>query len=141
MTEPTDTIFSRIIAGEIPCLKVYEDEQVLSFLDIGPLSPGHLLVIPKEAKPFLHELSDESAAAIGRILPRICRALIAVTGATAYNILQNNGSLAHQEVMHVHFHVIPKYEGGGGLGIVWTSQELEGGSDLAERFKAAMQPE
>ena len=139
MPEPTDTIFSRIISGDIPCLRLYEDDQVLAFLDIGPLSRGHLLVIPKEAKPFLHQLSDESAEAIGRILPRICRALLEVTGATAYNVLQNNGRLAHQEVMHVHFHVIPRYEDGTGLGIVWSTQDLEDGEELANRFVEAMQ--
>ena len=68
------TIFSRIIAGEIPCHRVYEDAHVLAFLDIGPLSDGHLLVIPKEAKAHLDQLSDESAAAIGRVLPRLARA-------------------------------------------------------------------
>ena len=77
------TIFSKIIAGEIPCQCVYEDERVFAFLDIAPLSHGHVLVLPKEAKAFLHELSDESAAAIGRALPRICRAVLAATGATS----------------------------------------------------------
>ena len=76
------TIFSRILAGEIPCHRVYEDEHVLAFLDIGPVSDGHLLVIPKEAKAKLHELSDESAAAIGRVLPRLARAVMSATGAT-----------------------------------------------------------
>ncbi|MDI9403611.1 MAG: HIT domain-containing protein, partial [Limnohabitans sp.] len=78
------TIFSKILAGEIPCHRVYEDEHVLAFLDIGPLSDGHLLVVPKEATAFLHELSDESAAAIGRVLPRLARAVMHASGATAY---------------------------------------------------------
>src|SRR5512138_131520 len=112
-----DTIFSKIIRGEIPCHRVYEDEHVLAFLDVGPLSSGHTLVIPKERKAQLHELSDEQAAAIGRVLPRIARAVMKATGATAYNVLQNNGAAAHQAVFHVHFHIIPKPEGGGGLGI------------------------
>ena len=86
-----DTVFSKIIRGEIPCHKIYEDSQVISFLDAGPLSPGHALLIPKEQAVFLHELSDEAAVAIGRMLPRICRAVLRVTGATAYNVLQNNG--------------------------------------------------
>jgi histidine triad (HIT) family protein len=115
------TIFSRIIAGEIPCHRVYEDEHVLAFLDIGPLSEGHLLVIPKEAKAQIDELSDESAAAIGRVLPRLARAVMKATGATAYNILQNNGAAAHQAVMHVHFHVIPKHADGSGLGLRWDA--------------------
>ena len=105
------TIFERIIAGEIPCHKLYEDEHVFCFLDIAPLSEGHALVIPKEAEPTLDKLSDESAAAIGRVLPRIARAVMAATGATAFNILQNNGAEAHQAVFHVHFHVIPRFPG------------------------------
>ena len=67
------TIFGRILDGEIPCHRVYEDEHVLAFLDVGPLSLGHVLVIPKERVAFLHELSDDAAAAIGRVLPRIAR--------------------------------------------------------------------
>jgi histidine triad (HIT) family protein len=133
------TIFDKILAGEIPCHRVYEDEHVLAFLDIGPLSEGHTLVIPKERKAHLHELSDESAAAIGRVLPRIARAVLAATGASAYNVLQNNGSAAHQVVMHVHFHVIPK-SGERGLGIGWNAGSLSGerGGEVAERIRAAL---
>lgn len=118
------TIFDKIIASEIPCHRVYEDEHVLAFLDIGPLSRGHTLVIPKEAKAHLHELSEEAAAAIGRVLPRLCRAVLQATGATAYNVLQNNGKAAHQEVMHVHFHIIPRFADSG-LGIQWRAGSLD----------------
>src|SRR5437867_4614274 len=114
-----DTIFSKIIRGEVPCFRVYEDEKVLAFLDISPLSRGHTLVIPKEPAETIDKLSDESAAAIGRVLPRICRAVLKATGATAMNVLQNNGKIAHQLVQHVHFHIIPRYEDGTGLGIKW----------------------
>ena len=120
-----ETIFSKIIRGQIPCHKVYEDELVLAFLDIGPLSRGHLLVVPKEEVGMLHELSAVSAEAIGRVLPKLCRAVMRSTGATAYNVLQNNGSLAHQAVDHVHFHIIPKYPDDGGLGITWNSKSLD----------------
>ncbi len=117
------TIFDKILAGEIPCHRVYEDEHVLAFLDISPLAPGHTLIIPKERKAYLHELSDESAAAIGRVLPRIARAVLAATGAEHYNLLQNNGASAHQAVFHVHFHIIPRV-GDLGLGIEWNTGEL-----------------
>jgi histidine triad (HIT) family protein len=120
-----DTIFSKIINGEIPCQRVYEDDRVLAFLDIAPLSRGHTLVIPKQPAVTLEELSDESAAAIGRVLPRICRAVLRATGATEYNVLQNNGPAAHQAVMHVHFHIIPKYADGSGLGIDWQPGHLD----------------
>lgn len=133
------TIFDRILDGEIPCHRVYEDEHVLAFLDVGPLSEGHTLIIPKERKAYLHELSDDSAAAIGRVLPRIARAVMKATGATAYNVLQNNGAQAHQAVFHVHFHVIPKI-GERGLGVGWRPGSLDGakGKELATRIAAAL---
>ena len=128
-----DTIFSKIIRGEVPCFRVYEDEKVLAFLDISPLSRGHTLVIPKEPAETIDQLSDESAAAVGRVLPRISRAVLQATGARAFNILQNNGQTAHQAAMHVHFHIIPKYADGSGLGIGWPARTLatEDGRQLA----------
>lgn len=131
-----DTIFSRIIRGEIPCARVYEDERVLAFLDISPLSPGHTLVIPKEPAATLDQLSDDSAAAIGRVLPRIARAVMQATGTTAYNVLQNNGAAAHQAVFHVHFHIIPKPPEGGGLGVGWPAGTLDPAraTDLAAKI-------
>ena len=136
------TIFDKIIAGEIPCHRVYEDEHVLAFLDIGPLSPGHTLVIPKEARAQLHELSDESAAALGRVLPRLCRAVMHATGATAYNVLQNNGASAHQAVLHVHFHIIPRLADSG-LGIGWTPHKLapQVAEELLTKMRALLEEE
>jgi len=131
------TIFSKIIKGEIPSHKVYEDDKVFAFLDIGPLSTGHTLVIPKEAAPTLDQLSDDSAAAIGRVLPRLCRAVMKATGAKDFNILQNNGAAAHQVVMHVHFHIIPKFNEAG-LGIEWEPQSFDhsSGAALAKQIAA-----
>lgn len=130
------TIFTRIIAGEIPCHKVYEDERVFAFLDIGPLSEGHTLVVPKEPAETLDKLSEESAAALGRVLPRLCRAVMKATGCTAYNVLENNGPLAHQAVFHVHFHIIPKLSASDGLGIDWPARKLEPaqGAALAKKI-------
>jgi histidine triad (HIT) family protein len=135
-----ETIFSRILRGEIPCARVYEDDHVFAFLDISPLSPGHTLVIPKEAAATLDQLSDEAAAAIGRVLPRIARAVMAATGTSAFNVLQNNGAAAHQAVFHVHFHIIPKPDDGGGLGIGWPAGRLDGAaaSALAAKIAAAI---
>ncbi|GJQ30647.1 MAG: cell-cycle regulation protein HIT [Phycisphaerae bacterium] len=134
-----DTIFSKIIRGEIPCHRVYEDAHVLAFLDIFPLSRGHTLVIPKEPAVTLDALSDEAAAAVGRVLPRICRGVLKATGATAYNVLQNNGAAAHQAVFHVHFHVIPKYEDGRGLGLGWKAGKLgDEGAELAKQIAGAL---
>ena len=112
---------------------------MLAFLDIFPLSEGHVLVIPKERKAFLHELSDEQSAAIGRVLPRIARAVLKATGASAYNVLQNNGAEAHQAVFHVHFHIIPHHDGKG-LGIGWKPGKLDGAAatELAKRVTEAL---
>lgn len=140
MSDPQPTIFDKILSGEIPCWKVYEDDHVLAFLDIGPLSEGHLLVIPKERQAHLHQLSDDSAAALGRALPRLCRAVMRATGATAYNVLQNNGVEAHQVVMHVHFHIIPKF-GGEGLGIHWPAGRLSEAAarELQEKIRRGLE--
>ncbi len=140
------TIFAKIIKGEIPSHKVYEDDHVFAFLDIGPLSEGHTLVIPKEPAATMDALSDESAAAIGRVLPRLCRAVMKATGAKEYNILQNNGPMAHQAVFHVHFHIIPKYDEadraakGEGLGVRWGAGKLdaERAKSLAKKIAEAM---
>jgi histidine triad (HIT) family protein len=134
-----ETIFTKIIRGEIPCQKIYEDEHVLAFLDIMPLAEGHTLVIPKEEAATLDALSDDAAAAIGRVLPRLCRAVKAATGAADYNVLQNNGAAAHQAVFHVHFHIIPR-KGGEGLGLGWNAGKLDParGAELAKKIAAAV---
>lgn len=138
-----ESIFTRIIKGQIPCHRIHEDEHVLAFLDINPISEGHTLVVPKEPAETVDKLSDEAAAAIGRALPRISRAVLKATGATAFNILQNNGREAHQVVPHVHFHIIPRFADraeGGGLGIGWNAGSLDAakGKDLAARIAGAL---
>jgi histidine triad (HIT) family protein len=119
---------------------VYEDADVLAFLDVNPLSRGHVLVIPKEPAETLDELSDSAAAAIGRVLPRLCRAVKKASGAKAYNVLQNNGPLAHQAVFHVHFHIIPKFDDQNGLGITWPMKALDAKTapELAREISEAL---
>jgi histidine triad (HIT) family protein len=132
------TIFAKIIRGEIPSHIIYEDADVFSFLDIMPIARGHTLVIPKEPAVTLDQLSEKAAAAIGRALPRIARAVLAATGATAFNVLQNNGAIAHQAVEHVHFHIIPKYDDASGLGIGWPAKKLEDGEALSQAIVAKL---
>ena len=137
MSDSELSIFTLIIQGKIPCHKVYEDGHVFAFLDINPFSPGHTLVVPKEQAATLDALSDESSAAIGRVLPRISRAILAVTGAVDFNVLQNNGEAAFQSVFHVHFHIIPKHDDGSGLTWPFATTQLnpEKGAILAERIR------
>lgn len=120
----TPSIFTKIITGDIPCWKLYEDEQTLAFLDIGPLAKGHCLVIPKTQYLTLDEMPADELAALVRILPSLAKAVMQATGMTAYNLLQNNGRVAGQEVNHVHFHIIPRCENDG-LGYRWNAGQLE----------------
>ena len=134
-------VFCKIVAGEIPALRVYEDDQVLSFLDIGPLAEGHLLVIPKEHHLTLDEMSPEAVGAVTSVLPRLARAVTEITGAAGYNVLQNNGQVAGQEVGHVHFHVIPRCEGDG-LGYRWRASIYPQGrgEELQGRLREVLKP-
>jgi len=129
------TVFDKIISGEIPSHRIHEDEHVIAFLDINPLSPGHMLVVPRERKAHLHQLSDDAAAALGRVLPRLCRAVMQATGTSAYNVLQNNGVSAHQAVMHVHVHIIPR-SAQGGLDLYWETQPFD--APGSEKLAATM---
>ncbi|MFW6414193.1 MAG: HIT family protein [Verrucomicrobiota bacterium] len=107
----TDCIFCKIIAGDIPCEKILEDDFALSFLDIGPLAEGHTLLIPREHYQTLDAMPAETAAALLKHLPSLVRAVRDATGCAGVNVLQNNGKIAHQEVPHVHFHIIPRNPG------------------------------
>ncbi|MEM9419259.1 MAG: HIT family protein [Planctomycetota bacterium] len=136
-----ESIFTKIVAGEIPCHRLYEDEHVLAFLDIGPISRGHCLLIPKVCYVELNEMPGEVGAAVGRALPRLVAAVTAATGCDGINILQNNGSVAGQVVMHVHFHLIPRYAGdGAGLQYQWSPGELspEDAAELQNRIVSSM---
>lgn len=124
----SDSIFSKIIRKEIPAHRLYEDEHCIAILDIAPISRGHTLVIPKEPAATMDQLSDSAAAGLGRALPRICRAVLKVTGATSYNLLQNNGSQAGQSVHHVHIHIIPRCAapaGPTGLDFEWSPAQAD----------------
>lgn len=116
----SNCIFCKIIAGEIPSHKLYENEHVFAFLDISPLSLGHFLVIPKIHTEKFHELDNQSASEIILTLKKLALAL----GIQDYNILQNNGKIANQAVFHVHFHLIPKLSNKG-LGINWNPISLK----------------
>lgn len=114
-------LFCKIIQGSIPCKKVFENAHVLAFLDIGPLSLGHTLVIPKYHGAKLHEVPDDYLSHLLPAAKRIATAL----GTSDYNILQNNGRMAHQAVDHVHVHVIPKANESEGLTMEWDTKKYE----------------
>ena len=106
-------IFCRIAHGEIPCAKVYEDEYVLAFLDLAPVHPGHALIIPKTHHANMMEFPCELAPAVFSALKKVGAAVMEATGASGINVMQNNGLDAGQTVFHIHWHIIPRFEGDG----------------------------
>lgn len=121
-------IFCKIIKGEIPSFKLIETKYTYSFLDIQPTAEGHALVIPKYHGARLHDIPDEYLADILPVTKKIAKALNLDTvdnNKLGYNILQNNGKIAHQEVDHVHFHLIPKRDDKTGLLVGWPAQETD----------------
>lgn len=111
--ESADCLFCKIVTGEIPCAKVYEDGQVLAFLDIAPVAPGHVLVIPKAHHADLFALPDSLGVALLAAQKRVGRAVMAALGASGLNVQQNNAASAGQMVFHAHYHLIPRREGDG----------------------------
>ncbi|MGA8260076.1 MAG: HIT family protein [Arenicellales bacterium] len=104
-------IFCKIVAGEIPCFKVYEDEHTLAFMDINPATRGHALVIPKEHSPNLFESPDAQLAAVAAAARKVGSAIQAALAPDGLNLVQANGPGAAQSVFHLHFHVLPRYTG------------------------------
>ena len=103
-------IFCKIVKGEIPAKILYEDEKTLAFLDISPRSKGHTLIIPKEHYETFEELPEEVAIDLIKTIKKVIKRLKSLNP-DGYNILNNNGPVAGQEVPHVHFHIIPRYKG------------------------------
>ena len=105
------SIFSRIVSGEIPSFKVYDDDQTLAFMDINPASRGHTLVICKAEYPDLFALPPATLAALARTTQLVARAIYDTLQPDGLNIIQNNGAAAGQVVFHYHVHIIPRWEG------------------------------
>ncbi|MHC4622501.1 MAG: HIT family protein [Planctomycetota bacterium] len=108
-----DCIFCKMVAGEVPVTKIYEDEVVLAFLDIGPVSDGHTLVIPKQHFERLHDCPAELLEQVASRLGKIAKAVRVGMNSDGYNVLCNNGRAAGQLVEHLHFHIIPRSSGDG----------------------------
>ncbi len=105
-----DCIFCKIVKGEIPCTKLFENEKVLSFLDIMPVAKGHALVIPKAHYRTLLDMNHEDLKEVSLALQKVGAAVMKATKADGFNILQSNERAAGQEIFHVHFHIIPRFE-------------------------------
>jgi histidine triad (HIT) family protein len=110
-THDPHCIFCKIIHGEVPSARVLETDHAVAFLDIQPLNPGHTLLVPRSHHAHITELPEELAAHAGSLLPRLCRAVEAATGAAGLNVVINNGRVAGQTIDHCHWHIIPRFAG------------------------------
>lgn len=135
----SETIFSKIINGEIPSFKIYEDEYVYAFLDISQVSKGHTLLVPKKPSPNIFETDAETMAHIGKTLPIVANAIKDAFNPDGLNIIQNNGEYASQSVFHIHFHLIPRYENDiDGFGYHWNTHENEIDDEQKEAIAASI---
>ena len=118
----SDCIFCKIVKGDIPCAKIFEDEKVVSFLDIGPANKGHALIVTKEHYETLLDVSDEVLCDLMNKAKKIARAMSSALGAEGINILMNNKKVAGQLVPHAHVHIIPRFNGDG-IKLYWKTKK------------------
>jgi histidine triad (HIT) family protein len=139
MAADPDCIFCKIVAGQIPSAKVLETDSAVAFLDINPVAPGHLLLVPKEHSTTLVDTSSAVLSAVVAYLPRLARAVLAATGAPALNVVQNNGREAGQVVNHLHFHLIPR-KPGDEFRLHWPHGKYDGNAleEMRSRMAAAV---
>ncbi|MGP4073423.1 HIT family protein [Piscibacillus sp. B03] len=131
----SDCIFCKIIDGEIPSAKIYEDEHVYAFLDISQVTEGHTLVIPKNHQQDIYELDEETASNLFKAVPKVANAIKAAYEPKGMNMLNNNGSFADQSVFHFHLHLIPRYDENDGFKSKWTVWEESSPEKLEEIAK------
>lgn len=138
MAYDTNNIFAKILRGEIPSVKVYEDDKTLAFMDVMPQAEGHTLVIPKENAENIFDLSAEGAAALIKTTQKVAKAVKKGLGVPGLMLAQLNGRDAGQSVFHAHFHIIPR---SGGIDLKLHAREMANPDKLkaaAEKIKAAL---
>jgi len=131
-------IFAKIIRGEIPCVKIYEDDKTLAFMDVMPQADGHTLVVPKEDAENIFELSPEGAAALMATTQKVAKAVKKATGTPGLMLLQLNGAAAGQSVNHIHMHIIPRE---AGIDLKFHAREMvdpKSLEPLAAKIRAAL---
>ncbi|WP_279213444.1 HIT family protein [Delftia acidovorans] len=136
---PGQCLFCRLVAGEIPSAKVFEDEQTIAFMDIGQVNPGHVLVASKRHAVTLLDLTPDEAGAVMRTAQRVARAVQAAFDPDGISLFQANGAAGGQTVFHFHLHVLPRHEGDG-VGLGWSRKEpgMQALRDYAERLRQAL---
>ena len=134
----SDCLFCKIIDGQIPSLKVYEDEHVYAFMDIMPLTKGHTLLIPKTHCQDLFEMPEEVARNLYAAAPKVANAIKAAFNPAGMNTVNNNGAAAGQTVFHYHLHLIPRYDENDGLKVEWNSRQAEFPTEVLIELKEAI---
>jgi len=140
MAYDSNNIFAKILRGEVPSVKVYEDDKTLAFMDVMPQADGHTLVIPKESAENIFEVSPEGAAAMVRTTQKVAKAVRKGMETPGIMIFQLNGKAAGQSVPHVHFHIVPRDRG---VDLKLHARQMESPDKLkaiAEKIKAALEP-
>src|SRR5258706_5339269 len=139
MAADPDCIFCKIVAGEVPCFKLFEDSETLAFMDINPVHDGHSLVIPKAHYPTVFDIAPEAFAATARTAIRVAKAVNQAVKPDGLNLIQANGPGAGQSVAHFHFHIFPRALNDG-VAINWERYQNPGDparlSKLAERIRS-----
>jgi histidine triad (HIT) family protein len=139
MVEPADCIFCKIVAGDIPCIKIVEDEATLAFMDINPANPGHALAIIKEHWENIFEIPGAALASVIQTAQRVALAINSSIAPGGINLIQANGPAALNSVPHLHFHILPRTEGDD-LKLNWGHQpgDVDAIQDVANKIRAAM---
>ena len=139
MSSDPNCIFCKIVAGAIPCFKLYEDGETLAFMDINPVHDGHCLVIAKAHYPTLFELPAEAFAAVGRTAIKVAKAVNAAVTPDGLNLIQSNGPGAAQSVPHFHLHILPRWKNDG-LVVNWALKpgDRQRIGEVAERIRALL---
>jgi histidine triad (HIT) family protein len=136
-----DCIFCKIVSGEIPSVKVYEDDRVLAFMDINPLNDGHLLIIPKAHAATIHEIAEADFLAVMSATHRLASAVNKALSPEGMNLLQLNGKAANQVVPHLHVHIVPRWSGDGLTVSQWdiVPGDMEKVKAVAEQIQSALE--
>ncbi|HLR53872.1 MAG TPA: HIT family protein [Pseudogracilibacillus sp.] len=137
-----DCLFCKIIDGEIPSAKVYEDDHVYAFIDIGQVTEGHTLVIPKQHAKDIYDLSPETAKELFARIPKLAQAVKDAYQPAGLNLVNNNGEFAGQTIYHLHLHLIPRYNNQDGFDAKWENRadqyEMTDLEKIAETIKSTL---
>ena len=135
-----DCVFCKIVSGEIPSVKVYEDDTAFAFMDINPLNDGHLLVIPKTHASTIHEITEADFVAVMSATHKLAAAVQKALNPEGINLMQLNGRAANQVVPHLHVHIVPRWSGDGLSICKWKPMagKMEKIEEVAERIRSQM---